>query len=136
MKLVGSDKLDETTVCPFFCSCLMYLHNSPVRHKLGAFETSREKYLMWQGKVVLSQVDLQTSESNEVAASGDTEVVSRINSRFNTLTHQYLALLTVADGFCVSRLRGLWLWGRMSMSSASLILSAVVRFLFCIFERG
>ena len=87
----------------------MHLHNLPLRGVRHKFETLLEKYSMWQGKVVLIQVDLQTTESNEVAVSGVTEVVSRINSRFNTLTHQYLALLTVADGFCVSRLRGLWL---------------------------
>jgi len=65
------------------------------------------KYPMWQGKAVLSLVGLQTTESNEVAASGVTDVVSRINSRFSTLTYQDLALLIVADGFCVSSLREL-----------------------------
>jgi len=97
----------------------MHLHNLPlqvVRHK---FETLLEKYSMWQGKVVLIQVALQTTESNEAAAGGVTDVVSRLNSRFSTLTYQpvvflhtqdltfsqYLALLTVADAFCVSSLR-------------------------------
>jgi trehalose 6-phosphate synthase complex regulatory subunit len=67
---------------------------------------------------VLIQVALQTTESNELA--GDvTDIVSRINSRFSTLTYQpvvflhvqdltfnqYLALLTVADAFIVTSLR-------------------------------
>ena len=90
-----------------------------VHHKLVAFERLLEKYPTWQGKVVLIQVALQTTESNEVAAGGVNDVVSRINSRFSTLTYQpvvflhtqdltfsqYLALLTVADAFCVSSLR-------------------------------
>ena len=67
---------------------------------------------------MLIQVALQTTESNELA--GDvTDIVSRINSRFSTLTYQpvvflhvqdltfnqYLALLTVADAFIVTSLR-------------------------------
>ena len=50
IKLVGSDKLDEITLCPFFYSRLMHLHNLPlqgVRHNLGAFENPPEKYPMW-----------------------------------------------------------------------------------------
>jgi trehalose 6-phosphate synthase complex regulatory subunit len=67
---------------------------------------------------VLIQVALQTTESNELAG-GVADVVSRINSRFSTLTYQpvvflhvqdltfnqYLALLTVADAFIVTSLR-------------------------------
>lgn len=69
-------------------------------------------------QVVLIQVALQTTESNELAG-GVADVVSRINSRFSTLTYQpvvflhtqdltfsqYLALLTVADAFLVTSLR-------------------------------
>lgn len=68
---------------------------------------------------MLIQVALQTTESNELAAGGVADVVSRINSRFSTLTYQpvvflhvqdltfnqYLALLTVADAFIVASLR-------------------------------
>lgn len=68
---------------------------------------------------MLIQVALQTTESNELAAGGVADVVSRINSRFSTLTYQpvvflhvqdltfsqYLALLTVADAFIVTSLR-------------------------------
>ena len=67
---------------------------------------------------MLIQVALQTTESNELAG-GVADVVSRINSRFSTLTYQpvvflhvqdltfnqYLALLTVADAFIVTSLR-------------------------------
>ncbi|KAF8963230.1 alpha,alpha-trehalose-phosphate synthase [Flammula alnicola] len=102
--VVGRDKLDEI---------------QGVRHKLVAFEAFLDKYPSWQGKVVLIQIALQTSEPNEAAAGGVTDVVSRINSRFSTLTYQpvvflhtqdltfsqYLALLTVADAFIVTSLR-------------------------------
>lgn len=68
---------------------------------------------------MLIQVALQTTESNELAAGGVVDHVSRINSRFSTLTYQpvvflhvqdltfnqYLALLTVADAFIVTSLR-------------------------------
>jgi trehalose-6-phosphate synthase len=68
--------------------------------------------------VVLIQVALQTSEANEEHATV-AAVVSRINSRFATLTYtpvvflhaqdlafaQYLALLTVADAFIVTSVR-------------------------------
>ena len=67
---------------------------------------------------MLIQVALQTTEINELAG-GVADVVSRINSRFSTLTYQpvvflhvqdltfnqYLALLTVADAFIVTSLR-------------------------------
>ncbi|KAF8884515.1 glycosyltransferase family 20-domain-containing protein [Infundibulicybe gibba] len=104
MKLVvGRDKLDEI---------------QGVRQKIQAFETFLEKYPEFQQKVVLIQVALQTTESNELAG-GVADVVSRINSRYSTLTYQpvvflhtqdltfnqYLALLTVADAFIVTSLR-------------------------------
>jgi trehalose 6-phosphate synthase/phosphatase len=69
-------------------------------------------------QTVLIQVSLQTTGENELQG-GVADVVSRINSRFSTLTYQpvvflhtqdltfnqYLALLTVADTFMVSSLR-------------------------------
>ena len=68
---------------------------------------------------MLIQVALQTTKSNELAAGGVAHLISRINSRFSTLTfqpviflhvqdltfNQYLALLTVADAFIVTSLR-------------------------------
>ncbi|KAI6022070.1 glycosyltransferase family 20-domain-containing protein [Pisolithus marmoratus] len=104
MKLiVGRDKLDET---------------QGVRHKLEAFEHFLKANPEFQGKVVLIQVALQTTESNELAG-GVSDVVARINAAFSTLTYQpvvflhvqevtfsqYLALLTVADAFMVTSLR-------------------------------
>jgi len=67
---------------------------------------------------MLIQVALSTSETNELQSSV-VDVVSRINSKFSTLTYepiiffythdltfpQYLALLTVADTFIVTSLR-------------------------------
>lgn len=89
-----------------------------VRHKLQAFEAFLEKYPEYQGKVVLIQVALQTTEENELQGTVS-DVVSRLNSRFSTLTYQpvvflhtqdltfsqYLALLKVADAFVVTSLR-------------------------------
>ncbi|KAI6023022.1 glycosyltransferase family 20 protein [Pisolithus microcarpus] len=104
MKLiVGRDKLDEI---------------QGVRHKIEAFEHFLKANPEFQGKVVLIQVALQTTESNELAG-GVSDVVARINSAFSTLTYQpvvflhvqevtfsqYLALLTVADAFMVTSLR-------------------------------
>ncbi|KII83794.1 glycosyltransferase family 20 protein [Plicaturopsis crispa FD-325 SS-3] len=101
--VVGRDKLDEI---------------QGVKYKIKAFEAFLDKYKEFQGKVVLIQVALQTTESNELA--GDVaDTVSHINSRFSTLTYQpvvflhtqdltfaqYLALLTVADAFLVTSLR-------------------------------
>ncbi|KAG2078648.1 glycosyltransferase family 20 protein [Suillus decipiens] len=125
MIVVGRDKLDEI---------------QGVKHKLEAFEVFLKKWPEYQGKVCLSpppppplpifpsllpirvillQVALQTTESNELAAGGVSEIVARINSAFSTLTYQpvvflhtqevtfsqYLALLTVADAFLVTSLR-------------------------------
>ncbi|KAF8717872.1 Trehalose-phosphatase, partial [Rhizoctonia solani] len=101
--IVGRDKLDEV---------------QGVRQKLLAFEAFLEKYTEFQGKVVLIQVALATTEENESQVAVF-DVVSRINSRFSTLTYQpivflhtqdltfsqYLALLTVADAFFVASLR-------------------------------
>ncbi|KAI6107708.1 glycosyltransferase family 20 protein [Pisolithus thermaeus] len=104
MKLiVGRDKLDEI---------------QGVRHKIEAFEHFLKTNPEFQGKVVLIQVALQTTESNELAG-GVSDVVARINAAFSTLTYQpvvflhvqevtfsqYLALLTVADAFMVTSLR-------------------------------
>jgi trehalose-6-phosphate synthase len=129
MIVVGRDKLDEI---------------QGVKHKLEAFELFLKKWPEYQGKVCFSfyftfcpfspsdpkhtshnhqvlllQVALQTTESNELAAGGVSDVVARINSAFSTLTYQpvvflhtqevtfsqYLALLTVADAFLVTSLR-------------------------------
>ncbi|KAI0339176.1 hypothetical protein BDW22DRAFT_1336814 [Trametopsis cervina] len=89
-----------------------------VRHKILAFEMFLTKYPEYQGKAVLIQVALQTTEENEIQG-GVSDVVSHINSRFSTLTyqpvvflhtqdltfHQYLGLLTVADAFLVTSVR-------------------------------
>lgn len=104
MIVVGRDKLDEI---------------QGVRHKLEAFELFLKKWPEYQGKVLLLQVALQTTESNELAAGGVSDVVARINRAFSTLTYQpvvflhtqevtfsqYLALLTIADAFLVTSLR-------------------------------
>ncbi|KAI0752115.1 glycosyltransferase family 20-domain-containing protein [Fomes fomentarius] len=101
--IVGRDKLDVI---------------QGVRHKIQAFEAFLDKYPEYQGKAVLIQVALQTTEENE-AQGGVADVVSHLNSRFSTLTYQpvvflhtqdltfsqYLALLTVADAFMVTSLR-------------------------------
>ncbi|KAF8508074.1 glycosyltransferase family 20-domain-containing protein [Gautieria morchelliformis] len=101
--IVGRDKLDEV---------------QGVRHKLLAFETFLSRFPQFHGEVVLIQVALSTTEENELQG-GVADLVSRINSRFSTLTYQpvvflhtqdltfsqYLALLTVADAFIVTSLR-------------------------------
>ncbi|KAG8215355.1 glycosyltransferase family 20 protein [Butyriboletus roseoflavus] len=101
--IVGRDKLDEI---------------QGVRHKIEAFERFLKKKPEFQGKVVLIQVALQTTESNELAG-GVSDAVARVNAAFSTLTYQpivflhtqevtfsqYLALLTVADAFLVTSLR-------------------------------
>lgn len=104
MKLVvGRDKLDEV---------------QGVRHKIAAFEEFLTKFPEYQGKVVLLQVALHTTEENE-HHGGVSDVVARLNSRFSSLTYQpvvflhtedlsfaqYLALLTVADAFIVTSMR-------------------------------
>ena len=101
--VVGRDKLDEV---------------QGVRHKLLAFEAFLEKYPEHRGKVVLIQVALQTTEENELHG-GVSDVVTRLNSRFASLTYQpvvflhtedlsfsqYLALLKIADAFLVTSMR-------------------------------
>ena len=101
--IVGRDKLDNI---------------QGVRQKIQAFETFLDKYPEYQGKVVLIQVALQTTEENEMQG-GVADVMSHLNSRFSTLTYQpvvflhtqdltfsqYLALLTVANVFMVASLR-------------------------------
>ncbi|CCM06307.1 uncharacterized protein FIBRA_08558 [Fibroporia radiculosa] len=101
--IVGRDKLDGI---------------QGVRQKIQAFEAFLDKYPEYQGKAVLIQVALQTTEENEIQG-GVADVVSHLNSRFSTLTYQpvvflhtqdltfsqYLALLMVADAFVVTSLR-------------------------------
>jgi len=95
-----------------------FLSQGPVRHNQVAFEALFEKYPTWQAKVVLMQITLQTITSSEVAAGEVTNAISRIKlavqhvdvpargvSAMQDLTFsQCLALLTVADAFCVTRL--------------------------------
>ena len=101
--LVGRDKLDEV---------------QGVKQKIMAFERFLETNPQFRGKVVLIQVALMTSEENELHSRVH-DLVSRVNSRFSTLTYepivflhteeltfsQYLALLTIADAFVVTSLR-------------------------------
>lgn len=101
--IVGRDKLDWIR---------------GVRQKLLAFEVFLNEHPEWVGKVVLIQVALATNEDNEEAGEAN-DVVSRINSKYSTLTYQpvvflhvqditfsqYLALLTVADAFLANSLR-------------------------------
>ena len=101
--IVGRDKLDEI---------------AGMRHKIRAFEHFLERYPEFQGKVVLIQVALSTTEENELQGNV-IDLVGRINSKFSTLTYQpivflhtddltfsqYLALLTVADAFLVTSIR-------------------------------
>ncbi|KAL1924300.1 uncharacterized protein VTP21DRAFT_7335 [Calcarisporiella thermophila] len=88
-----------------------------IRQKLLAFEQFLIRYPEWQGKVVLIQVALSTSEQNELQAQL-TDVISRINHRFSNLAYQpviylhqdisfsqYLALLTAADCCLITPLR-------------------------------
>jgi trehalose 6-phosphate synthase/phosphatase len=96
--VVGRDKLDEV---------------QGVRQKIQAFERFLERYKEFQGKVessyirlryllsvtvqvVLIQVALQTTESNELAG-GVADAVSRVNSRFSTLTYQPIVFLHVRE---------------------------------------
>jgi trehalose 6-phosphate synthase complex regulatory subunit len=100
--LVGRDKND---------------HVKGIRLKLLAFEKFLAQHPDFQGKVVLVQVVLSTTQENENECQV-ADVVARINSRFGTIgyipvvyLHQdisyshYLALLTVADALLVTSLR-------------------------------
>ncbi|ORZ06105.1 glycosyltransferase family 20-domain-containing protein [Lobosporangium transversale] len=88
-----------------------------VRQKMLAFERFLNLYPEYQGKIVLIQVALSTSEQNEVQGQVS-DVVTRINSKFSDLSYQpivflrqditfsqYLALLTVADLCLITPLR-------------------------------
>ena len=88
-----------------------------VRQKLLAFERFLTFYPQWQGRVVLIQVALSTTEANEMECNVS-DVISRINSNFGTFgydpvvyLHQdisfnnYLALLTIADACLITSLR-------------------------------
>ena len=101
--IVGRDKLDWI---------------KGLRQKLLAFEVFLDEHPEWAGEVVLIQVALATTEENEEVGEA-TDVVSRINNRYSSLTYQpvvflhvqditfaqYLALLTVADCFLATSLR-------------------------------
>ncbi|KAF9195349.1 hypothetical protein BGZ50_004725 [Haplosporangium sp. Z 11] len=88
-----------------------------VRQKMLAFERFLTLYPEYQGKIVLIQVALSTSEQNEVQGQVS-DVVTRINSKFSDLSYQpivflrqditfsqYLGLLTVADVCLITSLR-------------------------------
>ncbi|TPX57884.1 hypothetical protein SpCBS45565_g08129 [Spizellomyces sp. 'palustris'] len=88
-----------------------------VRQKMLAFERFLKDHSEWQGKVVLIQVVLSTTEANENECRVS-DVVARINSRFGSIEyspvvylHQdisfshYLALLTLADACVITSLR-------------------------------
>ncbi|PKC74143.1 hypothetical protein RhiirA1_516604 [Rhizophagus irregularis] len=88
-----------------------------VRQKMLAFETFLTMHPEWQGKVVLIQVALSTTEQNELQ-SQVSDVVARINSKFSNLAYQpvvylhkditfsqYLALLSTADVCLITSLR-------------------------------
>ncbi|KAG2181869.1 hypothetical protein INT44_008685 [Umbelopsis vinacea] len=88
-----------------------------VRQKMLAFEQFLTNHPEWQGKVILIQVALSTTEQNELQAH-ITDVVSRVNSKFSNIAYQpivflhqdisfsqYLALLTTADAALITPLR-------------------------------
>ncbi|CED85313.1 Trehalose-6-phosphate synthase component TPS1 and related subunits [Phaffia rhodozyma] len=102
--IVARDKLDEV---------------KGLKHKLLSFERFLQLYPEWIGKVVLIQVALATTETNE-AQENIHDLVTRINSKFsNSITYQpivflhtepptfsqYLGLLTTADVFINTSLR-------------------------------
>ncbi|PWN26185.1 hypothetical protein BDZ90DRAFT_46818 [Jaminaea rosea] len=90
-----------------------------VRQKLLAFEVFLNEHPEWVGRVVLIQVALATNNEDNDEAGEANNVVSRINSKYSSLTYQpvvflhvqdittaqYLALLTVADAFLANSLR-------------------------------
>lgn len=152
--MVGRDKLDEIQACVSISAepsadVSRSIRVSDKNFKLSKcsstnIPSSKKEYhdfpvFFWLNvlipvimQVVLIQVALQTTESNEIAG-GVADLVSHINSRFSTLTYQpvvflhtqdltfsqYLALLTVADAFLVTSLReGMALrWGQLFLSS-------------------
>lgn len=82
-----------------------------------AFEQFLDKHPEWDGRVVLIQVALSTTENIELQ-SQVSDIVTRINSSHANLAHspvvflhqdisfsQYIALLTVADAMVVTSLR-------------------------------
>lgn len=101
--IVARDKLDEV---------------KGLKHKLLSFERFLQLFPSWRGKVVLIQVALATTETNE-AQENISDIVTRINSKFSSLTYQpvvflhtepptfsqYLGLMTAADAFINTSLR-------------------------------
>ena len=96
--LVGRDKLDNIQVRHIFREEKHILTRifQGVRNKVQAFEQFLVKHPEYQGKVVLIQVALQTTEENELQG-GVAEAVSHINSRFSTLTYQPVVFLHTQD---------------------------------------
>ncbi|KAF8464572.1 glycosyltransferase family 20-domain-containing protein [Kalaharituber pfeilii] len=100
--IVARDKLD---------------HVRGVRQKLLAFEQFLDKHPEWDGKVVLIQVALSTTENSDLQ-NQVSDIVTRINSSHANLAHspvvflhqdisfsQYIALLTIADALVITSLR-------------------------------
>ncbi|KAF8443569.1 glycosyltransferase family 20-domain-containing protein [Terfezia claveryi] len=100
--IVARDKLD---------------HVRGVRQKLLAYEQFLDKHPEWDGKVVLIQVALSTTENYDLQ-NQVSDIVTRINSSHANLAHspvvflhqdisfsQYIALLTIADALVVTSLR-------------------------------
>ena len=88
-----------------------------VRQKLLSFELFLNKNPEWQGKIVLIQVALSTSEKSELHATVS-DIVTRVNSAWANLAYQpvvylrqdidyaqYLALLTMADALMITSQR-------------------------------
>ncbi|KAG6371761.1 glycosyltransferase family 20-domain-containing protein [Boletus reticuloceps] len=69
------------------CSC-----HRVFRHKIEAFERFLKKNPEFRGKVVLIQVALQTTQSNELAG-GISDAVACVNVAFSTLTYQPIVFL-------------------------------------------
>ncbi|KAK7184800.1 hypothetical protein DPSP01_002231 [Paraphaeosphaeria sporulosa] len=88
-----------------------------VRQKLLSFEVFLKKNPEWRDKVVLIQVATSTREDPELASTVS-EIVTRIDAQYSTLSHnplvflrqdisfhQYLALCSVADAMVITSLR-------------------------------
>ncbi|KAJ4344735.1 Trehalose-6-P synthase/phosphatase complex subunit [Didymosphaeria variabile] len=88
-----------------------------VRQKLLSFEVFLKKNPEWRDKVVLIQVATSTREDPELATTVS-EIVTRIDAQYSTLSHnplvflrqdisfhQYLALCSIADAMVITSLR-------------------------------
>ena len=88
-----------------------------VRQKLLSFEVFLKKNPEWRDKIVLIQVATSTREDPELATTVS-EIVTRIDAQYSTLSHnplvflrqdisfhQYLALCSIADAMVITSLR-------------------------------